>query len=159
MDTGFFVVTRFHKRGIEMQLKHVRRPSIRRRLVFCSERSEDPFSPSPTEVLIFMTKLFQEGKGYTCSLNVARTSVVLFSLNDSSSVGYHLLVCTCMYGVFNQKPYLPWYGVTWDADLVLVFFRKWSPANCLSLPRLSLNVIMLCLFVFGFFFLFVLSSF
>ena len=39
--------------------------------------------------------------------------------------------------------------VTWDADIVLTFLKKWSPAANLSLPQLALKVVLLCLLVSG----------
>lgn len=115
---------------------------------FCTRRGKDPLSPTPTEVLTFLTELFQEGKGYS-SLCVARSAISACCLNDSHSVGSHPWISRFLRGIFNQRPALPRTLVTWDADMVIDFLRQWSPAKCLSFSQLSLKVVMLCLLVTG----------
>ena len=61
----------------------------------------------------------------------------------------HPLVEKFVRGVFNRRPAFPWNMVTWDADIVLTFLKKWSPAANLSLPQLTLKVVLLCLLVSG----------
>ena len=59
----------------------------------------------------------------------------------------HPLVEKIVRGVFNRRPAFPRNTVTWDADIVLSFLKKWSPAANLSLPQLTLKVVLLCLLV------------
>ena len=110
------------------ELQHIHQKAV----TFCAQQ-------------VKLTTLFHEGKGYS-SLNVARSVVSMgfFFLTDDASVGSHPLVCTFLRGVFNRKPALPPYVVTWDADMVLEFLRKWSCAKSLSFPQLPLKVIILC---------------
>ena len=70
-------------------------------------------------------------------------------LTDQSSVDAHPLIFKFMSGVFHRRPALPKYNVTWDADIVVDFLRKWSPANCFSLRQLSMKVVTLYLLVIG----------
>ena len=114
----------------------------------CSERDKDPFHPTPYELICFLTTLFQAGKGYSC-LSLARSAVATLSLTANSSVGSHPLVRKFLKGVFNRRPALPRHNVTWDANVVLQFLKKWSPARFLSLPQLTLKVVLLCLLVSG----------
>ena len=51
--------------------------------------------------------------------------------------------------MFNKRPAFLRNTVTWDADIVLTFLKKWSPAANLSLPWLTLKVVLLCLLVSG----------
>ena len=114
----------------------------------CIERKKNPFGPSPNELIIFLTRLFNEGKGYS-SLNLARSAVATLSLNTNCSVGNHILVRKFLRGVFNRRPALPRTDITWDADIVLNFLKSWSPASTLSLLQLTVKVVLLCLLVSG----------
>ena len=61
----------------------------------------------------------------------------------------HPLVEIFVRGVFNRRPAFSRNTVTWDADIVLTFLKKWLPAANLSLPQLTLKVVLLCLLVSG----------
>ena len=50
--------------------------------------------------------------------------------------------------MFNRRPAFPQNTVTWDAYIVFNFL-KWSPAANLSLPQLTLKVVLLCLLLSG----------
>ena len=96
----------------------------------------------------FLTMLYKEGKGYSC-LNTARSAVTTLNLHETSTVGSNPLVCKFLRGVFNRRPTLPKYTVTWDASRVISFLKNWSPAKFLSLKQLTLKVLLLCLMVSG----------
>ena len=51
--------------------------------------------------------------------------------------------------MFDRRPAFSRNIVTWDADIVLTFLKKWSPAENLSLPQLALRVVLLCLLLSG----------
>ena len=61
----------------------------------------------------------------------------------------HPLVEKFVRGVFNRGPAFSQNIVTWDADIELTFLKKWSPVASLSLPQLTLKVVLLCLLVSG----------
>ena len=61
----------------------------------------------------------------------------------------HPLVEKFVRGVFNRRPAFSRNTVMWDADIVFTFLKKWSPAANLSLPLLTLKVVLLCLLVSG----------
>ena len=61
----------------------------------------------------------------------------------------HPLLEKFVRGVFNRRPAFSRNTVAWDADIVLTFLKKWSPAANLSLPQLTLKVVLLCLLVSG----------
>ena len=50
--------------------------------------------------------------------------------------------------MFNRRPAFPRNTVTWEAYIVFNFL-KWSPAANLSLPQLTLRVVLLCLLLSG----------
>jgi len=128
--------------------KRCYRSYIKKWIIFCGQRNRSPFQPTAKELLIFLTSLFREGKGYS-SLNVARSAVATLSLEEKCTVGSHPLVCKFLRGVFNRRPIIPKSSVTWDTDVALNFLRKWSPAKCLSLSQWTTKVVLLCLLVTG----------
>ena len=79
---------------------------------------------------------------YRC-INLARNAVAALSLGGKISVGMHPLVEKIVRGVFNRRPAFSRNTVSWDADIVLTFPKKWSPAANLSLPQLALKVVLL----------------
>lgn len=62
---------------------------------------------------------------------------------DGFSVGSHPLVTRFLKGVYNQRPSLPRYSVTWDVSKVLCYLRTLSPVKKLSLGLLSCKLVML----------------
>ena len=92
---------------------------------------------------MFLTSLCNQGKGYSC-INLARSAVATLLFGSKISVGMHPLVR----GVFNRRPAFPRNTVTLDAYIVFNFL-KWSPAANLSLPQLTLKVVLLCLLLSG----------
>ena len=121
---------------------------IKKWIKHCDERNKDPFRPTADELIVFLTSLFNQGKGYSC-INLARSAVATLSLGSKISVGIYPLVKKFVRGVFNRRPAFPRNTVTWDADIVLKFLKKWSPAVNLSLPQLTLKVVLLCLLLSG----------
>ena len=96
---------------------------------------------------MFLTSLYNQGKGYSC-INLARSAVATLLFGSKISVGMHPLVKKFVRGVFNRRPAFPRNTVTWDAYIVFNFL-KWSPAANLSLPQLTLKVVLLCLLLSG----------
>ena len=95
---------------------------------------------------MFLTSLYNQGKGYSC-INLARSAVATLLFGSKISVGMHPLV-KIVRGVFNRRPAFPQNTVTWDTYIVFKFL-KWSPATNLSLPQLTLKVVLLCLLLSG----------
>ena len=96
---------------------------------------------------MFLTSLYNQGKGYSC-INLARSAVAPLLFGSKISVGMHPLVKKIVRGVFSRRPAFPRNTVTWDAYIVFNFL-KWSPAANLSLPQLTLKVVLLCLLLSG----------
>ena len=102
-----------------------------------------------TDVVEFLTELFQSGIGYSC-LNTARSalsSVIVFA--DNTPAGSHPLVARFMKGVFERRPSLPKYTSTWDVNVVLTYLRTFKDAQSLSLKELSWKVTTLLMLLSG----------
>lgn len=77
-------------------------------------------------------------------MNTARSALSAIGLVfDGVSVGSHPLVIRFMKGVYNKRPSLPRYSVTWDVSKVLNYLRTLSPVKSLSLKLLSFKLVML----------------
>ena len=100
---------------------------------FCTvvKGGQNPLQPTEIAVLLFLTLLFEEGKGYS-----------------SLSIAIHL-ISNFFRGVFNRRPALPRNNVTWDAYMVLNFMKTWALAKRLSLRQLTLKVMVLVLLLSG----------
>ena len=64
---------------------------IKKRIKHCDERSKDPFRPIADELIVSLTSLYNQGKGYSC-INLARSAVATLLLGSKISVGMHPLV-------------------------------------------------------------------
>lgn len=71
------------------------------------------------ELLTYLAKLYDEGKGYS-AINTARSAISsVFSLFSDQQLGSNARVSRFMKGVFNTRPSLPRYSHTWDPEDVL----------------------------------------
>ena len=95
-------------------------------------------------MLKFLTELFEAGCGYS-SINSARSAVSAISIDAAETLGQCPLISKFMRGVFNSRPQLPRYSMTWDVNIVLTFLKNWAPAESLSLKQLSLKTTLLLL--------------
>ena len=117
--------------------------------LFCHRRQVDVFSPPITEVLLFLTELYDTGASYS-TLNSARSALsTIVTLPGNISVGSHPLVVRFLKGVFQSRPALPKYTSIWDVKVVLSFLKTLSPASKLTLKELTLKLTMLLMLVSG----------
>ena len=121
-------------------------------LLFCCPRYEDPISMNPHTFLAFLQSLYDKGLGYS-ALNSARSAVssisILASDIHNDTIGNHPLIRKFMRGLFNLRPQLPPPSSVWNPEVVLTFLKSWSPAATLSLPQLSMKLLMLMLLATG----------
>ena len=69
---------------------------IKKWTVFCDQREINPFDPSVTSVLDFLTELHEKGLACT-TLNTARSAILAFTIpKDISSIGSHPIVTRFM---------------------------------------------------------------
>lgn len=110
---------------------------------FCVKRQIDSFKASNSIVLQFLTELFQKGLGYS-AINTARSALSsVLDCGKVNSIGNDPLICRFMKGVYNKRPTLPRYEVTWDVDVMLKFLCTLSPVNMLTLKNLTLKLTMI----------------
>lgn len=107
-----------------------------------------PFQTSVEVILEFLTELFHSGAGYS-TINTARSALSTFISVDNFSVGQHPLVKHFLRGVFNLRPSLPKYAVTWDANVLLSFLKTLSPVKLLNLTKLSYKLVTLLALLSG----------
>ena len=120
---------------------------IKKWIKHCDERSEDPFRPTADELIVFLTSLYNQGKGYSC-INLARSAVATLSLGSKISVGMHPLVKKFVRGVFNRRPAFPRNSYVGRRYCVKISKEMIACRN-LSLPQLTLKVVLLCLLLSG----------
>lgn len=116
---------------------------IKRWLLFCSERQSDAIHMTLSEVLEFLTSLFESGLSYS-ALNTAHSALSAIGIVlDGFVAGNHPVIIRFMKGVFNQRPSTSRYSQFWDVAVVLRFLQSLSPVKNLSLKMLTLKLVML----------------
>ena len=115
---------------------------INKWLNYCCERELDSLHPSVTDVIQFLTTLFEKNLSYS-SLKTARSALSTIITVDGMSIGNHPLVVRFLKGVFNLRAPVPRYKEVWDVSIVLRFLKTLSPVSSLSLKNLSHKLVML----------------
>lgn len=88
-------------------------------------------------------ELFETGLGYS-AINTAKSAVSSFIYIVSKvQIGKDVLIKQFMKGIFNKKPALPKYNVTWDVETVIKLLKSWSPVKNISLKLLTFKLVML----------------
>ena len=95
---------------------------------------------------MFLTSLYNQGKGYSC-INLARSAVATLLFGSKISVGMHPLVKNLLEECLTEDQHS--HGTQLRGTHILFKFLKWSPAANLSLPQLTLKVVLLCLLLSG----------
>ena len=113
---------------------------------FCKDKNIQPLKRNDLEVLEFLRQLFKQGYSYS-ALNSARSA--MSTIFDNPPIGETPLVSRFMKSVYNLRPNLPRYTVTWDIALVLNFLKKSAPPKYLSLYQLSRKLVTILALVSG----------
>ena len=124
------------------------KPYITKWELYCSDRRVDPMKAPVENVINFLSDIFETGVGYS-AVDTARSALSTFLWIDGKPAGEHPLVCRFMRGVFNIRPALPRYEVSWDVKLVFKYLKKLHPPQSLSLKDLSLKLVMLLALLAG----------
>ena len=107
------------------------------------QRQIDPFCPAVSDLVHFLTELFEQGKQYA-TINTYRSAISsTVPPLDGSPLGQHKIVCSFMRGVFNKRPPKPRYSGTWEVSVVTNLFEKWPDNSNLDIKRLSRKCAML----------------
>lgn len=116
---------------------------INKWLLFCHERKSDPFRPPVNVALDFLCKLFRVDGLHYSAMNTARSALSTFVIIDGLPLGQHFLVKRFLKGVFNLRPALPRYNVTWDVNIVLDYLKTLSPVRSIGLSQLTQKLVTL----------------
>lgn len=106
---------------------------------FCYQLRLDPYNPTMTEILNFLSNLFQEGLSFS-SINIHRSALnFFFNLNEKD------LKTTSRFlkGVYNKRPACPKYTNTWDPQPVLNYLENMYPFEKISLKAITLKLVTL----------------
>lgn len=115
---------------------------VRKWLLFCERREVDKFNPNINDVLMFLSDLFSSGIGYS-AINTAKSALSsVKGIVSNLDIGSHILIKRFMKGIFNKKPSLPRYNVTWPVSSVLAFLESVDNNLC-SLRDLSKKLVTL----------------
>ena len=153
---------RLHRQGIKPNAQNINlnsfRPGTRMQCktylqkwhAYAVQHNKDPFRPHVSDILDFLTFLFEGGLGYS-GMTTARAALSsAIELADSPcTVSSHPLVNRFHKGVFNARPSLPRYNSTWDVSIVLNYLNSLPDYNSISLKLLTMKTNMLCLLVTG----------
>ena len=107
------------------------------------QRQIDPFCPAVSDLVHFLTELFEQGKQYSTITTYRSAISSTVPPLDGSPLGQHKIVCSFMRGVFNNRPPKPHYSGTWEVSLVTNLFEKWPDNSNLDIKRLSRKCAML----------------
>ena len=107
------------------------------------QRQIDPFRPAVSDLVHFLTELFEQGKQYS-TINTYRSAISsTVPPLEGTPLGQHKIVCNFMREVFNRRPPKPRYAATWEVSLVTDLFEKWPDNSILDIKRLSRKCAML----------------
>lgn len=111
---------------------------------FCRARNINAFNPSVETGIEFLTSLFSSGLGYS-AINTARSALSSVITLTNGTFGNQPLVVRFMKGIYEMKPSLPRYTLTWDVGVVLKYLEGMADTD-LSLKQLTLKLTtLLCL--------------
>ncbi len=114
---------------------------VKRWIVFCSESRISVWSPSLKDVLVFLSRMYESGMGYS-SINTAKSALSsVLDKYDGVPLGQNPIISKFMKGIFKLRPPTARYNVTWDASKVLSVYEKWEDNNKLNLRDLTLKLI------------------
>lgn len=86
---------------------------------YCTEAKCNQFKPTLSQVLQFLSSLFNKGLGYA-SINTTKCALSgVLGLFDGLALGQHPLMIKFMKGCLKLRPPKPRYQITWDANQVL----------------------------------------
>ena len=116
---------------------------IKKWIQYCREREIGEIQTSLNNILDFLTHLYESKLSYS-SINTARSALSALGLMvDNILVGQHPLVVRFMKGLYNLRPPKTRNVCVWDVSVVLLYLKKLSPVNMLSLKELTCKLVML----------------
>ena len=90
---------------------------------WCDKRKSNPLSASIGTVSQFLTSLYASGLSYS-TVNTYRSAISMTHLPiDGVPVGSHYLIKRLMKGIFNKRPPVPRYVISWPVEKVLRYLK------------------------------------
>ena len=116
--------------------------------IYCN-REGIPMETAITDITLaieFLTHLFRVRKlGYSAVNNARSALSTIMITGNNETFGKHSLVSRLMKGMFRERPSLPRYTVTYDANIVLNHLRTIT-LQSISLKQLSGKIVTLLCF-------------
>ena len=111
---------------------------------YCQDLNLDPYNCSPSSIVKYLRKLYNEGAQFR-TINLVRSSISKLYLGfNGVPAGQHLIVKQALKAIFRLCPPLPRYTETYDANKVLIYIKQILGKNeLLTLRLLSFK----CLFL------------
>ena len=104
---------------------------------FCYEQRKDPICLDLIDTIDFLTSVFHTGVGYS-SINTASSALsALIEPINGLTLGKQPIIQKYMRGIFNIRPSLPKYTITWNPDIVLNHFNSLPVNDELTFKQLS----------------------
>ena len=125
------------------------KPYLRKWQDYCGQRKTDPLHPPVSEVINFLTMLYNTGIGYS-AINTAKSAIasLVKPPEGHRTLGQHPLMIRYMKGIFEQRPSLPRYCATWDVKQVLDWLQR-QDLQTLTLKELTHKTAMLLCLLSG----------
>ena len=104
---------------------------------WCEKGEVNPLSATIGDISLFLTTMHNKGLSYS-TVNTYRSAISMTHLPmDGVPVGTHYLIRRLMKGIFNERPPVPRYVITWRVDKVLSYLKLMPENSQLSLKLLS----------------------
>ena len=104
---------------------------------WCNKRKSNPLSASIGTVSQFLTSLYASGLSYS-TVNTYRSAISMTHLPiDGVPVGSHYLIKRLMKGIFNKRPPVPRYVISWPVEKVLRYLKIMPGYDQISLKLLT----------------------
>ena len=110
---------------------------------WCDKRKSNPLSASIGTVSQFLTSLYASGLSYS-TVNTYRSAISMTHLPiDGVPVGSHYLIKRLMKGIFNKRPPVPRYVISWPVEKVLRYLKIMPGYDQISLKLLTWKTVIL----------------
>lgn len=112
---------------------------LKKWFAYCHENNIDPYKAVTSNILCFLTQLFNTGARYG-TLNSTRSALSLLLGHD---IVNNEFIQRFFKGIFRLRPTVPKYNLTWNTDQVLNHLAELYPNKNLSLEKLSKKLVTL----------------
>lgn len=110
---------------------------------WCNKRKINPLSATIGRISQFLTVLYKKGLSYS-TINTYRSAISMTHLPiDGIAVGNNYLIKRLMKGIFNKRPPVPRYVVTWPVEKVLRYLKIMPDYDRISLKLLTMKTAIL----------------